>query len=112
MKISKIIKHCLNPFVLVGIGVVIFIAYKFMPSLANYSWVLITLICPLSMIFMMKGMNHGNNEVRKVFVCAECGLSYDNPDLAQKCSKWCKENNSRNVEITKYSINKNENNCH
>lgn len=112
MKIPNFIKHCLNPWVLIGIGVAIFIAYKFVPNIANYSWVLVTLICPLSMIFMMKGMNHGRGEARKVFVCPECGLSYDNPELAKKCAKWCKENKSCNLEITKYSINENENSCH
>ncbi len=59
---------------------------------------------------MMKGMSHG--ETKKVFVCSECGLSYDNPEMAKSCGKWCKENNNRNPEITKHSVNKNENNCH
>lgn len=27
-------------------------------------------------------------------------------------AKWCQENRRRNPEITKYSINKNENDCH
>ena len=101
MKISRIIKHCLNPVMLIGVGVTIFIAYKFFPNLASYSWILVALICPLSMIYMMKGMNHG--EVKKVYACPECGLSYDNPDLAKNCAKWCKENGRRKTRSVKLS---------
>lgn len=110
MKIPNFIKHCLNPWVLVGIGVVIFVAYKFVPNLANYSWVLITLICPLSMIFMMKGMNHGQGEAKKVFVCPECGRSYEDIVTAKECAKWCRENDSHNSEITKHAIKNTD--CH
>jgi hypothetical protein len=66
MKLSQILKHCLNPKILIGIGVLIVLAYFFAPNIANYSWILVALICPLSMIFMMKGMNHGNGEAKKV----------------------------------------------
>lgn len=112
MKLSKIIKHCLNPIVLIGIGVAIFVAYKFMPGIANYSWLLIVLICPLSMIFMMKTMGHNHGETNKVFVCPECGSSYEDAMSARKCASMCKEENSRNPKIINPQINKNENSCH
>ncbi len=62
---KKILKTCLNPKVLLGIGVVILLAYIFAPQLARYSWVLLFLACPLSMIFMMVAMNHGNKSDEK-----------------------------------------------
>ena len=97
MKLSKIIKHCLNPVVLMGIVIVIIVAYKFIPNIANYSWVLIVLICPLSMIFMMKTMDHNHGESNKVFVCPECGSSHENAESARKCASMCKEDNSRKL---------------
>ena len=42
----------------------------------------------------------------KVYACPECELSYKEKALAQKCEAWCKEYNSCNLKITKYSINK------
>lgn len=44
----------------------------------------------------------------KVYICPECGLSYEDQELAKKCEAWCKEHNSCNLEITKYSVNKRE----
>lgn len=110
MKPSQILKHCLNPKVLIGIGALIVLAYFLVPNIASYSWILVALICPLSMIFMMKSMNHGHGETKKVFICPECGLSYDNPDMAKKCAKWCGENHSCNLEITKHAIKNTD--CH
>lgn len=42
----------------------------------------------------------------KVYTCPECRLSYRSKDLAKKCEDWCKKHNSCNLDITKYSINK------
>jgi uncharacterized membrane protein YoaT (DUF817 family) len=99
MKLSKIIKHCLNPVVLIGIAIAIIVAYKFIPSIANYSWILIVLICPLSMIFMMKTMSHNHGEAQKIFVCPECGSSHENALSAKKCASMCKENSSRSLKM-------------
>lgn len=90
--------------VLLGIGVVILLAYLFMPNIANYSWILFVLICPLSMMFMMTGMDHKQNKPEKVFACPECDLSYKEIKLAKKCGTWCKEHKSCNLEITKYAV--------
>ena len=42
----------------------------------------------------------------EVYACPECGLSYTDKDLAERCEDWCKTHNSCNLEITKHSINK------
>lgn len=104
MKPSQILKACLNPKVLIGIGLVIVLAYIFIPQFANVSWILLALACPLSMVFMMKGMNHKSDSPDKVFVCPECGLSYKDSEWAKKCAAWCREHKSCNLEITKYAL--------
>ena len=102
MKSSKILKACLNWKVILPLGVVGLLAYVFVPQIANYTWLLLILVCPLGMLFMMAGMKHG--EPDKVFVCAECGLSYKNSEWAKKCAIWCKEHHSCNLEIIEHSI--------
>ncbi len=102
MKPSQILKGCLNWKVILPLGIAVLLAYVFVPQIANYAWVLLVLVCPLSMIFMMTGMKHGEPE--KVFGCAECGLSYKNAEWAKKCAAWCKEHHSCNLEITEHAI--------
>lgn len=101
---------CLNWKVLLGIGAVILFAYIFLPQIAQYSWILFLLVCPLSMIFMMKAMNHsmgnmnhGSNNTEKLFICPECNFSYKEAEWANKCAAWCKEHHSCNVEIIKHA---------
>lgn len=99
---KNILKMCINWKVLLGIGVVILLAYLFVPNIARYSWVLLALACPLSMMLMMAGMNHDKSE--KVFVCPECGLGYKDAEIAKKCAAWCSEHHSCNLEITKHAV--------
>lgn len=98
------LKTCLNPKVLLGIGAVVVLAYAFAPQLAHYSWILFILVCPLSMMFMMSAMNHGNDKPDRVFACPECGMSYKDAEWAKKCAAWCKEHKSCNLEITKHAV--------
>lgn len=55
---KNMFKCCLNPKVLAGIGLLVILLYVFAPQLARYSGLLVFLICPLSMLLMMAGMNH------------------------------------------------------
>jgi uncharacterized C2H2 Zn-finger protein len=41
------------------------------------------------------------------FRCEECGYLYKEKHWAFKCERWCSENNSCNLKITKHAI-KNE----
>ena len=36
--------------------------------------------------------------------CEECGMQYENKELAEKCEDWCKEHQSCNLEITKHAV--------
>lgn len=49
---------CLNWKVLGGIIVIIVIAYIFFPKVAAAAPFLLVLVCPLSMVLMMRGMRH------------------------------------------------------
>lgn len=62
MNFVKMLKHCLHPAVIVGVLVAIGLAYIFAPQLARYSWILIALICPLSMVLMMAMMNKNHRK--------------------------------------------------
>lgn len=57
MKLLQILKSCLNYKVIVGVGIIIAVLYLIAPDLAKYSWVLLVLVCPLSIIAMMTTMN-------------------------------------------------------
>ena len=103
----KWLRACLNYKVLIGIAAVIVLAYLFAPQLARYSWLLLALACPISMIVMMVGMQHmgdKSNSSRQVFVCSECGMQYAEKEWAQKCQAWCREHKSRNLEIVNHAV--------
>lgn len=104
MKLSQMLKVCLNPKVLIGLGAVIVFVYIFVPQIASYSWVLLLLACPLSMILMMTTMNRDSDKVVKMFSCPKCGYLYKEEGLADKCEAWCKEHNSCNLEIIQHGI--------
>ena len=38
------------------------------------------------------------------YKCRICKLKYRKKEFADKCERWCRENNSCNLEITKHSI--------
>lgn len=56
---------------------------------------------------MVEKIRENNKEYYK---CEECKLVYAHRKYAKKCEDWCRKNNSCNLEITKYAINKNEKN--
>ena len=50
---------------------------------------------------MVKKLIKGKKEY---FECEECSFLYKEKELAEKCEKWCKENHSCNIEITKHAV--------
>lgn len=56
----------------------------------------------LSLIIMVKIVPDDEKLTR--YQCEECGFSYENKELAEKCEAWCKEHKSCNLEITSYAI--------
>jgi len=101
MKLAHALKMCLNYKVLGAVFAIIVLAYLFVPKIAYFAPYLLILVCPLSMVLMMSGMSHKSRDTS--FVCSECGLAYQDKTWAQKCSAWCKEHHSCNLEITKHS---------
>jgi len=43
----------------------------------------------------------------KTYTCKTCKMKYPTKELAERCNKWCKENNSCNLEIIKHAIKEN-----
>ena len=41
---------------------------------------------------------------KEYYYCKDCKLIYEDKSWAEKCEKWCKYNQSCNIEITKHSI--------
>lgn len=60
MRLPQMLKMCLNPKVLITIGIIIVLAYIFVPQLVRYAWILLALACPISMMIMMYSMNDQN----------------------------------------------------
>lgn len=58
---NNILRMCLNWKVLAGIGIAILAIILFIPKLAVFAPWLLVLACPLSMVFMMRGMKHGEH---------------------------------------------------
>lgn len=40
----------------------------------------------------------------QVYQCEECGLKYEEKEIAEKCEQWCREYKSCNLEIIKYAV--------
>lgn len=40
----------------------------------------------------------------KLYECAECGLHYKDAEIARQCEAWCREHQSCNLEITRFSV--------
>ena len=45
-----------------------------------------------------------NTKREHYFICPECNFSYKEKEWAGKCEKWCKEQHSCNIEITKHAV--------
>ena len=47
-------------------------------------------------------------EVKKdnqtLYQCEECGLHYEDEDIAKKCQAWCAETQSCSLEIIKHAV--------
>lgn len=50
---------------------------------------------------MVKIIQQKNN--KELYQCEECGLKYENKEIAEKCQDWCQEHKSCNLEIIKYA---------
>lgn len=44
------------------------------------------------------------NTEPKIYQCPECGLHYEDKEVAKLCEAFCKEHNACNLEITQYSV--------
>ena len=42
--------------------------------------------------------------VKEIYLCEACNFVYKDKETAEKCEKFCEENKSCNLEITKDSI--------
>ena len=40
----------------------------------------------------------------KKYECSACGLHYEDENVSKRCEAWCIETKSCNLEITKHSI--------
>lgn len=64
MKSLDVLKMCLNWKVLAGLGLSVLAIVLFVPRFAAAAPLLLILACPLSMIFMMRGMQHGEHGMK------------------------------------------------
>ena len=48
-------------------------------------------------------VSEGEQQGKTLFKCDECGFKYQNKEWAEKCEAWCREQQSCNLEITKYA---------
>ncbi|MBI2459748.1 MAG: hypothetical protein HYV53_04335 [Parcubacteria group bacterium] len=44
--------------------------------------------------------------VKIIYQCQECGLKYQEKEIAEKCYNWCKKYQSCNLDIIKHAIKK------
>jgi len=43
-------------------------------------------------------------ENKKLYKCLECNLFYEEKKWAEKCEKWCRENQSCNLDIISHAV--------
>lgn len=41
---------------------------------------------------------------KTLYQCEECGLKYENKEIAEKCQAWCSQHKSCNLDIIKYAV--------
>jgi len=39
-----------------------------------------------------------------LFQCEECGFTYKDKEIAEKCQAWCREHHTCNIEIIKDAV--------
>lgn len=44
------------------------------------------------------------DNLKEEYVCEDCGLHYENKEMADECFAFCTKNNACSIEITKHSI--------
>lgn len=50
------------------------------------------------MVKVLKSQN------RELYQCEECGLKYEDKEIAEKCQAWCAEHKSCNLDFIKYAV--------
>lgn len=76
-------------------------------AIGHLSWVILlaALVFLIYSIFRMQGFSQiPGAERQQLFECKECGFLYRERKWAERCTKWCAEHKSCNLEIIAHAI--------